>query len=189
VASNVNYGLGTVDPNVAAAPIGADGQVCYVNSKHTSVHVIADHLGTIARSAYTLADPTGAPTRLVDTRAGLGGTLVAPNGRVCFAVAGNPGDVALVNLTPVEPAGAGNGQLISSDITAPPVASNVNYGPGRVDPNVAAAPIGADGQVCYVNSKHTSVHLIADHLGTIARSAYTLADPTGAPARLVDTRG
>ncbi|HWL42431.1 MAG TPA: hypothetical protein VNQ73_05765, partial [Ilumatobacter sp.] len=85
--------------------------------------------------------------------------------------------------------GAGNGQLVSSDITTPPNASNVNYAPGTVDPNVAAAPIGTDGQVCYVNSHHTTVHLIADHLGTINANSYTLADPTGAPLRKLDTRG
>ncbi|HWL44697.1 MAG TPA: hypothetical protein VNQ73_17275, partial [Ilumatobacter sp.] len=49
---------------------------------------------------------------------------IEPSGRVCFAVAGNPGDVALVNLTPVLAEGAGNGQLVSSDITTPPNASN-----------------------------------------------------------------
>ena len=43
----MNFGPGTVDPNVAAAPIGVDGKVCFVNSVHSDVHVIADHLGTI----------------------------------------------------------------------------------------------------------------------------------------------
>lgn len=114
--------------------------------------------------------------------------MVAASGRVCFAVAGSPGDVALVNLTPVLAAGGGNGQLVSSSVTLPPNASNVNFGPGSVDPNVAAAPIGPDRRVCFVNSRHTSVHLIADHLGTIAKSAYTLADPSGAPVRKIDTR-
>ena len=38
--------------------------------------------------------------------------IVGPNGRLCFAVAGSPGDAAIVNLTPVEAVGPGNGQLI-----------------------------------------------------------------------------
>jgi len=188
VASNVNFGPGTIDPNVAVAPIGTDGKVCYSNSVHTSVDLVADHLGTIAADAYTTATPSGAPDRKVDTRTGKGGPIVGPSGRLCFAAAGSPGDVALVNLTPVLAQGSGNGQLVSSDVTSPPVASNVNYGPGSVDPNVAAALIGTDGKVCYANSVHTSVHLIADHLGTIAASAYTPATPGGAPDRKVDTR-
>ena len=93
-----------------------------------------------------------------------------------------------MNLTPVLAEGAGNGLLVSSDLTTPPNASNANYAPGTVDPNVAIAPIGRDGQVCYVNSRHTSVHLIADHLGTIDADAYTPATPTGAPDRKIDTR-
>jgi regulation of enolase protein 1 (concanavalin A-like superfamily) len=116
------------------------------------------------------------------------GTEVGPSDRLCFAVAGSPGDAAIVNLTPVLAQGPGNGQLISSDVTSPPLASNVNYGPGTIDPNVAVARIGADGKVCYSNSEHTSVHLVADHLGTIDTAAYTPATPTGAPARTVDTR-
>jgi hypothetical protein len=95
--------------------------------------------------------------------------------------------VAVVNLTPVLADGPGNGQLIASGLT-PPVASNVNFGPGTIDPNVALAPIGADGKVCYANSNHSNVHLIADHLATIAANAVTLATPTGAPLRKVDTR-
>ena len=108
--------------------------------------------------------------------------------RVCFGVAGEPGDVAVVNLTPVEAVGAGYGQLVSSDVVNPPVASNVNFAPGTVDPNIALAPIGSDGKVCYVNSPLSSVHLVADHLGTVDGDAYTPAATSGAPDRKLDTR-
>ncbi|HWL44813.1 MAG TPA: hypothetical protein VNQ73_17860 [Ilumatobacter sp.] len=187
-ASNVNFGPGTTDPNVAAAPIGTDGRVCFVNSQHVGVDLVADHLGTVDAAMVTLAAAGGAPRRVADTREGLGGAAPGPSARTCVAVTGPAGGAALVNLTPVGAAQPGNGQLVSSDVTEPPTASNVNYGPGTVDPNVAAAPIGADGKVCYVNSRHTTVHLIADHLATLSPDAITLATPTGAPDRRVDTR-
>lgn len=123
-----------------------------------------------------------------DDGGGTSGQPLPPGGRRCFTVAGSPGDAAIVNLTPVEATGFGNGQLLSSDVTAPPVASNVNYRPGSIDPNVAIDPIGTDGQVCYLNATLATVHLVADHLGTIAEPAYTPASTTGAPVRTVDTR-
>ncbi|MCB0965410.1 MAG: VCBS repeat-containing protein [Ilumatobacter sp.] len=113
---------------------------------------------------------------------------VAPGDRVCFTVAGNPGDAAIVNLTPVGAAAGGDGLLLSSNVTNRPEASNVNFGPGTIDPNVAIAPIGNDGKVCYTNSTHTWVHLVADHLGTIAKNAYTPAKNDGTPLRKADTR-
>ena len=186
VAANVNFGVGSVDPNLVIVPIGDDGKVCYVNSRHTSVHLVADHLGTIANAAYTPATASGAPTRLIDTR--VAGGLIGPSGRRCVAVAGSPGDAAVVNVTPVLARGAGNGVVVSSDVATAPVAANVNFGVGSVDPNLVIVPIGDDGKVCYVNSRHTSVHLVADHLGTIANAAYTPAKASGAPTRLIDTR-
>lgn len=185
VASNVNFAAETVDPNIAIAPIGEDGTVCYVNSEHSSVHLVADHLGSIAADAYTPATTTGAPRRVLDTRSG---PKLPANGRVCFAVAGEPGDAAIVNLTPVSADGAGNGVLVSSDVAEPPVASNVNFAVGTLDPNIAVAPIGADGEVCFENSRHTSVHLVADHLGSVDADAYTPANADGAPKRVADTR-
>src|SRR6056297_675279 len=188
-ASNTNFNLGTVDPNVAITPIGNDGQVCYQNSIHSSVDLVADHLGTIAADAYTPATPTGAPNRRVDTRNGNNGQRLTPAGQLCFSVNGTPGDAAIINLTPVQASGSGNGQLISSNVkTNPPTASNTNFNLGTVDPNVAITPIGNDGQVCYQNSIHSSVDLVADHLGTIAAAAYTPATPAGAPNGRVDTR-
>ena len=131
-----------------------------------------------------------------------GGTVPPPNsgptppapgkvlagGRVCFEVTGSPGDTALVNLTPVQADGRGFGLLVSSDIRVVPTASNVNFAPGSKDPNVAAAPIGADGKVCFANNSTAAVHLVADHLGSIERDSYTNATPSGAPDRKIDTR-
>ena len=189
VASNVNFRVRTVDPNVAVATIGDDNQVCFQNSKHSSVDLVADHLGSIAASAFRSATDTGAPKRVVDTRERFGGERIPPSGQLCFAVEGNAGDAALVNLTPVGASGAGDGQLISSNVkNDPPVASNVNFRRGTVDPNVAIAPIGSDGQVCFQNSQHSSVDLVADHLGSVAAWAYEPATPSGAPDRRVDTR-
>ena len=58
--------------NVAVAPIGRDGQVCFANSANSSVDLVADHLGTITANAYVPAIPSGEPARKVDTRSGLG---------------------------------------------------------------------------------------------------------------------
>ena len=111
--------------------------------------VVATSDGRVAvawTSASGVLDPdgTGISMQLLDPREAATG-MVGPSRRVCFAVAGAPGDVAVVNLTPVNAAGLGNGQLVSSDVVSPPVASNVNFFPGSFDPNVAFAPIGADG--------------------------------------------
>ena len=113
---------------------------------------------------------------------------IGPGGKRCVEVVGSPGDVALVNLTPVDAEGLGNGQLVSSDVKHTPLASNVNFGAGTFDPNVAAARIGADGRVCYLNSDNTRTHLVADHLGTIDATVYQPATTTGVAKRLVDTR-
>ena len=187
-ASNVNFGPGTVDPNVALATIGASNKVCFVNSVHGPVHLIADELGTIEQAVAKPAATGGVPKRVADTRLGIAGGMVVPSGRACFAVAGSPGDVAIVNLTPVDATRAGFGQLVSSSVTTPAVSSNVNFDRRTVDPNVAAAVIGTDNQVCFVNSVHAAVHLVADHLMTVAGSAYTPPSATGSPKRVLDTR-
>lgn len=186
--SNVNYSIDSIDPNVAISQIGTDGQVCFENDDLASVDLIADHMGTISTDSYTAATPSGASTRVVDTRSGTGGTTLTPSARLCVAVDGSPGDAAVVNLTPVRATTVGNGQLVSSDLLSPPVFSNVNWTPGSVDPNVAVTTIGTDGQVCFVNNAPGNVDLIADFMGSIAASAYTPATATGAPVRALDSR-
>lgn len=183
-ASNVNFGSGTVDPNVAIAPVGNDGRVCFHNSEHARVHLVADQLGTLAPAAYSTTGG-GTPMRLIDTRRT--GERVPASGSRCFGVDGNPGDAAIVNLTPVEPTAPGHGVLTARASDAP-VASSVNYRPGAVDPNLVIAPIGPDRRVCFHASVHASVHLVADQLGAVASAHFTPADPSGIPIRLTDTR-
>ena len=189
VASNVNFSPGSFDPNVAVAPIGGDGKcasstACIRRCTWWPTTWGLDRCGVVHVGLPKWR--AGACGR--HACVGQGGSTVAPSGRLCLSVAGSPGDVAVVNLTPVNAAGFGNGQLVSSDVASPPVASNVNFRPGSFDPNVALAPIGADGRVCFVNSVHASVDLVADHLGTIDAAAFTLASGSGAPLRVVDTR-
>ena len=90
-----------------------------------------------------------------------GADSVEPGARTCFDVAGSPGDAAVVNLTPVGALASGSGQLVSSDLAAPPVYSNVNFAPGTIDPNIAVSAIGADGQTCFINKPATMAEIKA----------------------------
>jgi hypothetical protein len=183
VASNVNFSTGSVDPNVAVAPVGTDGSVCFVNSVHAQVQLIVDLLTVVDAGAYTpTTAPNGAPVRLADTRIGLAGTRLTPGERRCFEAPGNPGDTAVVNLTPVGADGSGNGVLVSSDTTTSPSASSVNFGPGSVDPNLGVAAIGADGTLCFHNSDNAAVDLVADLLVTLNAST-VVPTSTGAPVK------
>lgn len=184
--SDVNFGPGTFDPNVAFARTDAAGRVCFVNSVHGPVDLIADPLVEFLPGTASQPSPNGGQ-RVADTRIGLGGTTVGALGRRCFAVTGSPGDVAFVNLTPVNATTPGSGQLVSSDTTRPGVASNVNFAPGTIDPNVAVARIGADGRVCFVNNNRGRVDLVADQVLTLQGTAISASSPS-APVRLIDTR-
>ena len=69
-------GFALIGTNATVVPIGTGtmviGGLCFVNSVHTSVHLVADHLGAIVGSAYTPAAASGAPVRVVDTWVGSG---------------------------------------------------------------------------------------------------------------------
>lgn len=108
---------------------------------------------------------------------------IGPSGVRCMDVTGDPGDLVVVNLTPVRASGLGYGWLSSSGDEAAGV-SNVNYRVGSIDPNVAVATIGADGQVCFHNGPLASVHLVADQLATVSADVISAATPQ----RLIDTR-
>jgi hypothetical protein len=194
--SNVNFSVGSVDPNLAFAMIGSDGRICFDNSPHSAVQLIIDQMGSLPASAFVPAAASGA-TRLIDTRigwvvGGIGVTSVAPGAAVCARAVGQPGDIAVVNGTPVDAGGAGFMAARSSDAPSnntlgDAAVSNWNFGPGSVDPNVAFAKIGPDRMICVDNSTHATVQMVLDQAGYIPAGQFAPASATGA-ARVVDTR-
>lgn len=183
--SNVNFAPGTVDPNVAIAAVGADGELCVTNSEHAAVDMVIDQLLVGDPSALRAPTDDGA-ARLVDTRVDGSAEPIPPSGTRCVRAVGEPGDIAFVNITPVRATAAGHGTLHSSDESAGDT-SNVNFRVGSVDPNVGAAEIGTDGTICFTNSRHASVHVVLDQL--VVADPTTVWRPRDAGAvRLRDTR-
>lgn len=40
----MNFGFGTIDPNIAIVQVGSDGEICFTNSVHGPVNVVIDEL-------------------------------------------------------------------------------------------------------------------------------------------------
>lgn len=135
------------------------------------------------------------PSRLLDTRSGIGGNLVALGPGVITeldvtGVGGMPetGVTAVVlNVTAVSPTAAGFLTIWPSRESIPLV-SNLNFVPGQVVANLVTVKVGRNGRVDLLNSAG-STHVVADVVGY-----YTSASVTGGlftplvPGRVLDTR-
>ncbi len=178
--SNVNYSIGTIDPNIAITKVGDDGNICYTNAQdgNPTVNVIIDQLLNAPASTFTTPTAAGA-TRIADTRPGieLGGTTIQPGETRCLDIDGAAaGSFVVANLLVTNASARGFATLHSSDIEAGSTA-NVNYDVGTVDPNVAISEVGTDEAICITNSAAggPTANLIADHL--LSAPAGTFSTP------------
>jgi hypothetical protein len=130
------------------------------------------------------------PARLLDTRqaVGAGGARRAAGGeQVTLAVAGGAGvpqgaGGVMLNVVATDPLAPGYVTVWPCG-TAPPLASNLNFGPGQTIANLVYSGLGADGTVCLMSSQAT--HLVVD------LSGYTPASrgfEASQPQRLLDSR-
>ncbi|MEV7583015.1 PKD domain-containing protein [Streptomyces erythrochromogenes] len=134
-----------------------------------------------------------APTRLLDTRAGIGAAKakVAAYTPVRLKIAGSakvPAGVAAVvlNVTVTNTTAAGHVSVYPSGRERPE-SSNLNYATGQTVPNQVIVPVGKDGYIELYNGGWKAVDLLADVTGYFDRAAddgYTSLNP----ARFVDTR-
>jgi hypothetical protein len=197
-ASNLNFTAGQVVPNLVLAKIGTNGKVTIRNGSGGKTEVVADVAGYFVSG--TVVDPGGvtsvAPSRLLDTRVALGGTgPVASNGTVKVQVTGRGGvpptgvSAVVVNLTAVTPTGSGYLTAYPSGGTAP-LASNVNFVPGQVVPNLAFVKLGADGSFTIRNGSAGVTEVLADVAGYVMDGAVTGSGMFVAltPSRILDTR-
>jgi hypothetical protein len=182
--SSVNFAAGTPpNPNLAPVVVGSDGRICYDGA--VGAHdMILDRLGVLAAGASVEL----APRRLVDTRLG---SPLADGESACATVSElDPGDLAVVNITPIRATGRGYGSLRASDDvpipqrSEPDRFSSVNFASKAApNPNLAVATVGSDSAICYdasVSTHHVALDLVA---GIVAERSARLD-----PIRVLDTR-
>jgi hypothetical protein len=163
--SNLNFVRGQTVPNLVVVKVGGDTSVDLFNSAG-STHVIADVMGWFPTTSELTALT---PTRLLDTRSGIGGPAgaVPAGGVVALTVtgrAGVPADAGAVvlNVTATQPTSAGWVTAWPAGVPRP-TTSNLNYTSGRTVPNLVVVKVGAGGVVNLYTSSGT--HLLADVMG------------------------
>jgi len=187
VVSTLNYNAGDTVPNGASIPLDANGGLCVYSLANADLIVDVNGFYTSSGDGH-FAPVT--PTRLMDTRVGLGAPGRLPAGTVTplqvTGVAGVPDSAKLVtlNVTSVSPSLAGFVTVYPCDQPRP-TASSLNPVPGRVKPNLVMTPVAADGTVCLYTL--TDVDLLVDVTGYVSPTASMNFTPT-APFRLTDTR-
>jgi alpha-tubulin suppressor-like RCC1 family protein len=170
-ASNLNTVPGQIVPNLVVAQVGTGGMVSIHRSFGAS-DMVVDVLGW-SSSVHSGLDSL-VPARLLDTRPGFTtidgqgtpGAKLGPNASITLQVNGRGGVPAtgvgavVLNVT------AAN-STASSFITAWPTgatmpnASNLNFVPGSIVPNLVTVPTGTNGQVSFHNQSG-STDLIVD---------------------------
>ncbi|WP_157745788.1 hypothetical protein [Micromonospora purpureochromogenes] len=211
-ASSINFAKGWLGSNNVTVKVGADGKVSIYN-RNGYTDVVVDVVGFYAGTSLTPAGFTKRgqyqwfePYRILDTRTTGKGPLPAGS-----AVAGwvdfkadvfgdfNPHVQALVlNITAVSPQQAGFLTAWSGE-GSKPVASTVNYGAGKVVPNLAYVQTvpcpsggcgGATGAPRYRVFTSATSHVVVDLVGVIDDGTVTdgLRLRPSAPKRIVDSR-
>ena len=145
LASSLNFGRGVTVANLVTVGLGTDGALAVYNDAGTT-EVIADVVGYYrvpAGSRYTAA----VPSRVLDTRSGVGGSTAAwapgEAREVGVAAAGVPADATAVavNVTVTETTAPSYLTVYPAGV-ARPLASSLNWGPGETIPNLVVVGIG-----------------------------------------------
>ncbi|WP_123510263.1 hypothetical protein [Streptomyces sp. 2132.2] len=190
-ASNLNVTAGQTIPNLVIVPV-VNGKISFYNNAGT-VDLIADIAG------FYTTDGTGStykpitPTRLMDTREGLGvpKAKIGQGGTATLQVTGTAGIPAtgvtavVLNVTATGPSDASYISVYPNGTTRTS-ASNLNVTAGQTIPNLVIVPV-VNGKISFYNNAGT-VDLIADIAG------FYTTDGTGStykpitPTRLMDTR-
>ncbi|MFC7491392.1 hypothetical protein, partial [Knoellia alttitudinis] len=184
--SNLNFPAGVTIANQAIVKLGTGGKVTLTSSAKTNLLVDVGGFYPTTGGTFTALNPT----RIVDTRSGLGApqTRVNAGGTLAIQVLGRGGvpssgvgSVAL-NVTTIAPAAGGYATVWPSGLPMPST-SSTNF---RARTTVAAfvlVKVGADGRVLY--SPSTSADVAIDVAGWFP----TASDFVGtSPARILDSR-
>ena len=198
-ASNLNIGPGETRPNRVIIPVGSGGQISVFNANgNQDVVIDVDGYytdGTASAGAGTLFTPI-TPTRFEDTRTD--GHTIPANGTLTFQVAGffgvPSGATAVVENVTDDHATQGSYFTVFPGPTQP-LASDLNFGPGQDNPNLAQATLASDGTERIFNCCG-SADAIVDVFGYFAAQSapstnqtYTVSAPSPSATPTVSTSG
>jgi hypothetical protein len=165
-ASNLNFVGGLTVPNMVLAMVGADGTISIRNASAGTSQVVVDIQGYVITGTPIASGAVVplSPTRIVDTRSGLGslGPVLGKSGVI--VTVGLPGSATasglFMNLTVTEAQTAG---YLSAypPANSPPVVSNLNFAGGQTVPNLVSVGL-ANGQLELFNGSLGSVQMVAD---------------------------
>jgi subtilisin family serine protease len=189
LASNLNFPPGVIIPNLVVARVGSGGNVSLFNAQG-SVNVLFDLVGWYGDTGDGYNAVT--PTRILDTRDGTGGNggSLGPDSTRSVKITGAgpvpaSGVTAVaVNVTAVSPT-AGSFLTVYPSGVARPTASNLNFPPGVIIPNLVVVKVGSDGNVNLYNAQG-SVDVIFDVVGWYGPTGSSYAPLP--PHRVLDTR-
>jgi hypothetical protein len=172
--STINFTAGQIQGNSLTVALSATGTLSatYISTAGNTTHLVFDVTG------YYTADLTGAkyvpiaPTRLLDTRSGLGlaGKLVANTPRT-FAVRGHAGvaKTAVAVSANVTVANSTNSWAVylGPVPVAKPTTSTINFKKGQVQGNGLTVALSATGTLSatYMSSAGNTTNLVVDVTG------------------------
>jgi hypothetical protein len=154
-ASNLNLQAGETRPNFAVVSLSNSGAIDVQSvlpyDADGTVDLIVDVFGYYSNEGGQ-PTTTSEPFRIVDTRSGIGG-LNSPFGSDeirTFRAAGigrvpSNATAIWVNLTVVSPSANGFLSAYPAGSTTPNI-SNLNWGPGDINPNMALIPLNSQGK-------------------------------------------
>jgi hypothetical protein len=197
LASNLNFVAHQTIANLVTVPIGAGGVNIY-NLAGTADAVV-DLEGYFAPGP----GPGGtfnphSPLRISDTRSGSGqpnagqrlsaGSILHVQATGAGGVPGSGVSAVVLNVTAVGPTGS-SFLTVFPEGNGLPLASNLNFTPGKVVPNRVIVPVGTGGKVDIYNQQG-SVDVVVDVGGWFSNATGTTGftfTPTP-PTRVADTR-
>jgi hypothetical protein len=166
-ASALNFNAGSTLANLSIVRVGADGHIRVRNVSPGSSQLIVDLSGFFVGGSVTMKGgfvPTATPTRILDTRIGLGsGTLGAG-----AAITLNPGQptaaAVALNMTVTAPQAGGFLVVWPADRVRP-TASQVNFKAKETIANFGQIRVSAAKTLAICNMSSGTAQVIADVAG------------------------
>lgn len=181
-SSTLNFVAGQTVANTTIAALSSAGQLCVWT--YTEADILVDVTGWLGPNGTSRLTPIG-PTRVVDTRSGLGGGRLPAGGTMAVDLNGivpAGSTAAAMNVTAVN-ASAASFLTVFPCGGSVPETSTVNYVAGEARPNNTIVGL-TGGRVCIYSYAATDV--LVDLVGAFGGSG--LAYQPTAPIRVLDTR-